>query len=227
LARQDDQTPVSYLKRTRISGYLRKDGRIVEPYYRSTWVVEFPVPLTELDLSDFGREKFPIQAAIEPVRAVPDRLPRSSWQGVQDFVVDLYDEYDFFELTDPIAHKVEEADVISQDGFVWDRPLTDRSMDALDLKEIYLIRVWVLLYDRSRDVYFVFARARSLMLRPEASRRDLASAYVEVLDIYDGMVEWAEEHTDYIEVRRMLAWTVWGLPIGAIDPQKAPWTKRV
>jgi hypothetical protein len=226
VTKRRDLTPVSYLKHTQVSGYTRKDGRHVYGYLRTRWVVEFPVPLEELDLADFGREKFPIQEALRPGREVPFKTSRSDWQNVQEYVLDLYDEYEWFDLTDPIARMNEEQDLIAPDGFVWEHTLDTRSMYDLKLDEIYLVRVWVLLFDRSRGIYFTWCRARSLLLRPEASRQDLAAAYGEVLDIYDGIVEWAEENTDYLEVRKMLAWTVNGRPIGSKDGEKFQWKKR-
>lgn len=226
MAKQKDLTPISYLRYIQVSGYTRKDGRRVEPYIRSTWVVEFPVPLEELDLTDFGKEKFAPRPSVEPPRAIVTDAKRDEWTLVQDAIIDLYDEYEYFELQDAIYRKAEQSDVLSAgDGFIWEKKLKDRSMSSLRLEEIYIVRIWALLYNRNKDEYFVFARARSLLLRPESARTDLNAAYQECLDMYDGLVQWAEESTDYIEVRRMLAWTVWGRPIGEKSPERAPKSK--
>jgi len=221
--RKPELTPISYLKVHQVSGYTRKDGRHIEPYLRSTWVVEFPVPLKSLDLEDFGSEKFPPREAIEPARKVTKEPAAQEWSPVADYVLSLYDEYDFFELQDAIYRKNEDGDVISMtDGLVWEKELKTRNLEEAGLEEVYLVRVWTLLYNRNRDEHFVFARARSLLLSPERMRQSLESAYEACLEIYDGLVQWAEESTDYIEVRKMLAWTVWGRPLGQNDGEKAP-----
>jgi len=221
MARKRDLTPISYVRLIPVKGYTRKDGRKVQGYTRQVWVVEFPVSLDDLDLTDFGREKFPPQARIDPSPSIPSES--GPWEPVQDFVLAQYDEYDHFEMKDAIYRKREDSDFISRaDGFVWEEPLDSRDMDALHLQEIYLVRIWVLIYNRTRDEYFVFARARSLNLFPEATRLSLNAAYQVCLDMYNGLVEWAENDTDYLEVRRMLAWTAWGLPIGTRQPEVAP-----
>jgi len=223
MAKRKDLTPISYLKVHQVSGYTRKDGRHIEPYLRSTWVVEFPIDLDELDLKDFGREKFPPRKAVEPARKIAEQESVREWDSVADYILSLYDEYDYFELQDAIYRKNESSDVISMtDGLVWERPMKGRTMEEAGLEEVYLVRVWTLLYNRNRDEHFVFARARSLLLSPESSRQSLEAAYQMCLEIYDGLVQWAEESTDYIEVRKMLAWTVWGRPIGENDGEKAP-----
>lgn len=220
MAKRQDLTPISYLKYTQVSGYTRKDGKRVLPYLRASWVVEFPVPLETLDLKDFGREKFAPKATKEPTREAVHG--KDEWIPVGDFVSGLYDEYDFFEMQDAIYRTSESKDYISvRDGLVWDRPLKSRSFKRLKIEEAWLVRVWVLLYNRNKDEYFVFARARSLRLRDPQSRVSFESVYEQALEIYDDVVTWAEEHTDYIEVRQLLAWTFWYRPLGGYE-EKAP-----
>ena len=222
-----EMTPVSYLKYVQVSGYQRKGGKWVSGYLRSTWVVQFPVPLSQLDMTDFGREKFPPRPAADPVPKVSKESPRSSWQNIQDFILDLYDEFSFFELTDPLYRFDEESDVINlTDKLIWDRPLKSRTMTEAKLREIYMVRVWILLYNRNTDSYVVFARCRSLNLRPEEVRKSFQAAYGECLDMYEGVVSWAEAETDYMEVRDLIGWTAWGLPTTSDTPQKAPWSKK-
>ena len=222
-----EMTPVSFLKYVQVSGYQRKGGKWVSGYLRKSWVVSFPVPLDELDLTDFGREKFPPRPAADPAPSVARESPRSSWQNIQDFILDLYDEFSFFELTDPLYRFDEENDVINlTDKLVWDRPLKTRTMREAKLREIDIVRVWVLLYNRNTDSYVVFARSRSLRLSAEPTRKSFEAAYAECLDIYEGVVSWAETETDYMEVRDLIGWTAWGLPTTSDTAQKAPWSQR-
>jgi hypothetical protein len=219
MPKRRDLTPVSYLKYTQVSGYTRKDGRHILPYLRAQWVVEFPVPLEELDLKDFGREKFAPKPTKTPTRKAVHG--RDEWMPVGDFIAGLYDEYDFFEMQDAIYRVSEAKDVIStRDGLVWDSRIKVRSFSKLGIEEAWLVRVWILLYNRNKDEYFVFARARSLRLRDQDTRLSFDSVYAQALEVYDDVVSWAEEHTDYIEVRQLLAWTFW-YNVGGVE-EKAP-----
>lgn len=222
MAKREDLTPISYWRIIQVSGYTRKDGRRVQPYLSRTWVVAFPVAKEELDLSDFGREKFPPRPT-RPTTEYQEEAHRSEWITVADYVLGLYEEYDYFYLEDSIMRRDEQRDFINLiDAFVWEKRLTSRSMKSLGLEEIYLIRAWVLMYNRTRDEYFIFSRCRSLLLQDEYVRESLQGAYDQVRAIYDDLVKWAAEDTDYLEVRRLAAWTVWGRPIGSETPEKAP-----
>lgn len=216
MAKRDDLTPIAYYRRSRVSGYLRRDGRIVDPYYRLTWIVEFPVPLEQIDLTDFGRERLPAKPSVEPVRELAHADKPSEWINAEDYVLSLYDEYEFFEIHDAIYRVNEHEDFVSMsDGLVWEHPLRVRTIAAMGLEEIYLVRVWVLLYNENRDEYFSFSRARSLLLNAQKYRESVDGAYSAVLEIYDDLVKWANEFTDYIEVKKEIAWTCWGRPTQA------------
>lgn len=227
-----DLTPISYWRYSQVRGYTytTKKGRTVRvlPYVRASWVVEFPIPLRELDLTDFGREKFPSRAALTPS---PYR-PGANWVPVSEFLAGLYEEYDYFSLEDPIYRRDERADLVDlSTGLVWGRPLAkaEQTFSHIGAFGAAVVRAWVLLYDRNKDEFFVFARARSV-LRPKEEGRfmpeSFSEAYQVAVDIYDGLVEWAETHTDYVEVRQLLAWTFWIMPIAG-ETEKAHFVKKI
>jgi hypothetical protein len=170
----------------------------------------------------------------------PPPLPKGKagpWMSLDTYLENKYSEWEYFEIQDPIYRKREGLDVIDPDTlFVWHKPLRDFSLRSMDAEEVAMVRVWILLYNSNKDEYFVFCRTRTLLDTPEWTRKSLEEAYKAHVSegyfdeqlgraypsIYEDVEDWAENHTDYVEVREILAWTVFNFPRGGKDREKAP-----
>jgi len=222
--------PIGFYRRKRVHGYLRKDGRLVEAYWRKTWALEFP-PLPKglkLEIAPprpykprIPKELIPPEilkarklAQLEKRRAswrkLKETLARREWVNVKVFVEHLYNIFDFFEIEDPFYRVDPDADVIStKDGLIWDYPLKTRTLAAIQAQEVAVVRAWVLLYNTNKNLYFVFARCKSILLRPEPTRQSFEAAYSYAQEFYNEVVEDVREKWDYVEVVDLIAWSFW------------------
>lgn len=222
---------LSYAQDVPVEGYIIRKGPRAGTYVKGyTRHIEryFIVP------EHFKPKPAPPAPALRGVR----------WMSLPEYLEHKYTEWEFFEVQDPVYRKDPESDVIDPASlFVWHSQARNLTLSGLGQKEytpldggIALVRAWVLLYNSNKDEYFVFCRTRSLLLTPPEHRKSLEACYKAhvaegyhdqeigkwVDGIYEDLKTWASEHTDYIEVREILAWTIWGFPRGVQDREKAP-----
>jgi hypothetical protein len=207
--------PISYLDRRKVKGYTRKDGRSIAPYFRSYWVVAFPVPLESLDLRRFGRElektaekpsagKLTVKGA--GIRPFKSSKAKELWMPLPDFVEHLRKEYENLSIDDELYRKDRFTDVVSgADGLIWDRRLKRRAMKEIGASVIGLVKAWVLTYNMNAEEYKIISWYRSLEVLDTEYHwkgRKRKRSYIDTVTGHKGGRFRAESFADAYEVVR-------------------------
>lgn len=154
-------------------------------------------------------------------RGAIEALRGGQWLGIDEYLTQL--EHDIadtdpaakFEIDDPVYRLAGVPHWISTDDLlVWESKLKSRSMEAFGFSNIWVIRVWALLYHSNTGDYHVICRARSFRMTKNQAERAVTSytqAKSEADDIFEAVKDWSEKNTDYGQVvGPMIAWTFWG-----------------
>jgi hypothetical protein len=202
----DPWSLITYTKRVRVQrtySYYRKfKGR------KRRVLIEVPARF---------EERFFIEPLPKPVKHLGGHGPRVHWAKLSTYEEELRDLHSplIIPHNSYFYRKDADTDVVDlSDGFIWDHVPRSKTVQGLGhTGAVRVVKIWFIMHHIGSKENQLWARSRII---PEAHY--MQQAYREAAKLYSEAVGWAKERNHiiqalggdpYLEVRDMVAWTLW------------------